>query len=42
VKKTEYIPSTFYIQYSILDIRFFKVSFSIGLAAFQAGGWAEP
>ncbi len=29
------------IHYSIFDIRFFKVSFSIRLAAFQASGGAE-
>jgi hypothetical protein len=32
----------FDIHYSIFDIRFFKVSFSIRLAAFQARGGAEP
>jgi hypothetical protein len=34
LKKIEYIPSTF-------DIRFFRVSFSIKLAAFQAGSWVD-
>jgi hypothetical protein len=34
-------PSTFDIHYSIFDIRFFRVSFSIKLAAFQASGGAE-
>jgi hypothetical protein len=41
IKSTEYIPSTFDIHDSIFAIRFFKVSFSIRLADFQAGGWAE-
>ena len=41
IKSTEYIPSTFHIHYSIFDIRFFKVFFSIKLAAFQARGNAE-
>jgi hypothetical protein len=30
-----------FLQHSIFDIRFFRVSFSIKLAAFQASGWAE-
>jgi len=42
LKLTEYIPSKFDIHYSIFDIRFFKVSLSIRLAAFQARGGAEP
>jgi hypothetical protein len=29
LKKIEYIPSTFDIRYSLFDIRFFRVSFSI-------------
>ena len=33
IKQTEYLPSTFDIHYSIFDIRFFRVSFSIGLNA---------
>jgi hypothetical protein len=32
----------FDIRHSLFDIRFFKVSFSIKLAAFKASGWAEP
>jgi hypothetical protein len=42
IKKTEYLTSTFDIHYSIFDIRFFRVSSTIRLAAFQAGGGAEP
>jgi hypothetical protein len=34
------MPS-FDIRYSLFDIRFFRVSFSMKLAAFQAGGWAD-
>jgi hypothetical protein len=41
IKSIEFLPSTFDIQYSIFDIRFFRVSFSIKLAAFLASGWAE-
>jgi hypothetical protein len=41
LKKTEYITSTFDIFHSIFDIRFFRVSFSIKLAAFQARDWAD-
>jgi hypothetical protein len=40
MKLIEYLTSTFDIHYSIFDIRFFKVSFSIRLAAFQASGGA--
>ena len=32
---------SFDIHYSTFDIRFFKVSFKIRLAAFQAGGGAD-
>jgi hypothetical protein len=32
---------SFDIRYSLFDIRFFSVSFSIKLAAFQASGWAD-
>jgi len=39
-KKIEHIPSTFDIHYSIFDIRFFRVSISIKLAAVQASGAA--
>jgi len=28
-------------EHSLFDIRFFRVSFSIRLAVFQAGGWAD-
>jgi hypothetical protein len=28
-------------EYSLFDIRFFRVSFSIKLAAFLVGGWAD-
>jgi hypothetical protein len=31
----------FDIRDSLFDIRFFRVSFSIKLAAFQASGWAD-
>jgi hypothetical protein len=41
IKKIEYLTSKFDIPYSTFDIRFFGVSFSIRLAAFQASGWAE-
>ena len=41
IKLLEYLPSTFDIHDSIFDIRFFKVSFSIKLAAFQASGAAR-
>ena len=37
----EYLTSIFVIPCSIFVIRFFKVSFSIRLAAFQASGGAE-
>jgi hypothetical protein len=40
INQTEYIPSTFDIQYSIFDIRFLKVSFLIKPAVVLAGGWA--
>jgi len=40
--QAEFIPSTFDIHYSIFDIRFFRVSFSIKLAAAVARGGAEP
>jgi len=36
------LTSIFIIPCSIFVIRFFKVSFSIKLAAFQASGSAEP
>jgi hypothetical protein len=32
----------FDIQHSLFDIRFFRISFSIRLAAFQASGGADP
>ena len=37
----EYLTSIFVIPCSIFVIRFFRVSFSIRPAAFQASGWAE-
>ncbi len=37
--KIDRIPS-FDLRHSLFDIRFFRVSFSIKLAAFQAGGGA--
>jgi len=37
-KIDKYLPSTFDIHYSIFDIRFFKVSCSIKLAAPAASG----
>jgi len=40
-KSIEYLTSTFIIPCSIFVIRLFKVSFSIKLAAFQAGGTAR-
>jgi len=40
-KWTEFIHSTFDIHDSKFDILFFRVSFSIKLAAFQASGRAE-
>ena len=40
--KAEYITSIVDIHYSIIDIRFFRVSYLIYLAAFQVCGWAEP
>ena len=40
-KQTEFIPSIFDIHYSIFDILFFRISFSIRLAAFLASGWAD-
>ena len=40
IKLLEYLPSTFDIHDSIFYIRFFKVSFSIKLAVFQASGAA--
>jgi len=42
IKKTEYLTSTFDIHDSIFDIRFFRVSSSIKLAAFQASGAPDP
>ena len=33
---------SFDIHYSIFEIRFFRVSFSIRLAAVQASGWTDP
>jgi hypothetical protein len=41
IKLTEYINSTFDIQNSIFDIRFFSVSFSIYLTAFLASVGAD-
>jgi len=40
-RQAEYIPSTFDIHYSTFDIRFFKVSFPIKPADFQASGGAD-
>jgi len=37
-----WITSTFDIHYSIFDIRFFRVSFSIKLVTFQASVGADP
>jgi hypothetical protein len=41
-KMIEYLTSTFDIHYSIFDIRFFRVSFPIKLAALQASGCVDP
>jgi hypothetical protein len=41
LKSIEYLTSTFDIHYSIFDIRFFRVSFSINLAVDQASNGAE-
>jgi hypothetical protein len=41
IKLTEYINSTFDIQNSIFDIRFFSVSFSIYLTTFLASVGAD-
>jgi len=38
IKSTEYILSIFDIHYSIFDIRFFRVSFSIKLAVIFGQG----
>ncbi len=41
-RQAEYITSIFDIHYSIFDIRFFTVSFSIRPVAVQASGSTEP
>jgi hypothetical protein len=41
LKSIEFLTSTFDIRYSLFDIRFFRVSYTINLAASAARGWAE-